>query len=250
MQYTPMIRKALILSFEAHKHQKDQSGVPYIFHPLHLAEQMETEDEICTALLHDVVEDSDWTLEDLHREGFPQNVCEALSAMTHDADTPYMTYILRLRSNPLAKKVKQADLIHNMDLSRLNQVTEYALRRQQKYRIALSILQDDPYDPVTHCFRKTIPLDNSSQLLLSVYYKKNTPDETARVLKYQILLYETNRCYELTSQDMLCLEEELRSELSITGQPLSLPELLSEFLKSYGLETFLTILERKSSICQ
>ena len=73
MIYTSMTIKAMKLAYKAHEGQVDRSGVPYIFHPIHLAEQMETEDEICTALLHDVAEDSDCTIEDLKKEGFRYN---------------------------------------------------------------------------------------------------------------------------------------------------------------------------------
>lgn len=107
--YTPLTKKALALSFAVHQFQRDKSGLPYVFHPFHLAEQMDTEEEICTALLHDVVEDSAYTLEDLRAMGFPEAVLEALALLTHDDATPYLDYVARLRSNPIARKVKRTE---------------------------------------------------------------------------------------------------------------------------------------------
>ena len=118
--YTPLTKKALKIAFDAHRNQLDKSGIPYVVHPLHLAEQMETEEEICTALLHDVVEDSPYTLQDLKKEGFPDAVLQALELLTRQPDVPYLDYVVRLRKNPIARKVKLADLAHNSDLARLD----------------------------------------------------------------------------------------------------------------------------------
>lgn len=142
--YTPLTRKALAICFDAHKEQKDKSGLPYVFHPFHLAEQMDTEEEICVALLHDVVEDSHYTLEDLKREGFPCAILEAIALLTHDERTPYLDYVRNLKGNPIARKVKLADLTHNSDRSRLDADTpldERSERRYQKYSAALTILR-------------------------------------------------------------------------------------------------------------
>ena len=73
MLYTPLTKKALKLSFAAHKDQLDKSGMPYVYHPFHVAEQMETEETVAVALLHDVIEDTDYTLEDLKAMGFPDS---------------------------------------------------------------------------------------------------------------------------------------------------------------------------------
>lgn len=85
-RYTVLTRKAMRICYAAHEGQMDKSGVPYVFHPIHLAEQMETEEEICTALLHDVVEDTKWTLKELEAEGFPTGVLEAVRLLTRDDD--------------------------------------------------------------------------------------------------------------------------------------------------------------------
>ena len=100
IKYTSLTKKAMMICFETHKNQKDKSGMPYVFHPFHLAEQMETEDEICTALLHDVAEDSDCTIEELKKEGFSADTIEALRLLTHEKSVPYMDYIAALKGNP------------------------------------------------------------------------------------------------------------------------------------------------------
>ena len=139
-RYTALTRKAMRICYAAHEGQVDKSGVPYVFHPLHLAEQMETEEEICTALLHDVVEDTKWTLAELEAEGFPASVLDAVRLLTREKDVSYMAYIKRLSGNRIARKVKLADLEHNSDLTRLLEVTERDLRRQEKYFLAKEFL--------------------------------------------------------------------------------------------------------------
>ena len=140
MIYTPLTRKALNLCFEAHKEQKDKSGQPYVFHPFHLAEQMTDEDTTIVALLHDVVEDTDWTLEQLLEEGFPREVVDAIALMTHAEGVPYPEYVALIKTNPIAKAVKLADLRHNSDTTRLDVVTEQDLERLEKYRAAMELL--------------------------------------------------------------------------------------------------------------
>ena len=141
MLYTPLTKKALLISFNAHKNQTDKSGMPYVYHPFHLAEQMDSEFAVCVALLHDVAEDADITLEDLRKEGFPHEVIEALSLMTHDDSVPYMDYVKALAPNATARKVKLADLAHNADLSRLDAPTEKDLARREKYLQAIAYLE-------------------------------------------------------------------------------------------------------------
>lgn len=141
MIYTPLTKKAMCLAFEAHKNQKDKAGLPYIYHPLHLAEQMEEEMEVCVALLHDVVEDTEITLEQLADEGFPESVITALKLLTHRKEVPYMDYIESLKGNPLAVKVKLADLRHNSDLTRLEFVDEKVKLRVEKYKKAMELLE-------------------------------------------------------------------------------------------------------------
>lgn len=140
MIYTPLTKKALRISFEAHKNQIDKSGMPYVYHPFHLAEQMEDEYSVCVALLHDVVEDTDYTLTDLIEAGFPAPVTDAIALMTHDDAVPYMDYVKKLRNDPIARAVKLADLRHNSDLSRLDVIDDRALERAEKYKEAIMLL--------------------------------------------------------------------------------------------------------------
>jgi (p)ppGpp synthase/HD superfamily hydrolase len=137
-----MTKKAMKLCYAAHKDQMDKSGLPYVFHPFHLAEQMPDEDTTVTALLHDVVEDTSYTLEDLRKMGFPQQVLDALSLMTHDKRVPYLEYVSALKGNAIARTVKLADLRHNSDLTRLDVVDEKALKRVEKYRAAIQLLEE------------------------------------------------------------------------------------------------------------
>lgn len=140
MIYTDLTKKALIISFNAHKNQVDKSGMPYVYHPFHLAEQMDDEYSTCVALLHDVVEDTDITLEDLKVQGFPTEVTDAISLMTHDDRVPYLDYVKIIKSNPIACKVNLADLKHNSDLSRLDVVDNKVIERVEKYKKAINIL--------------------------------------------------------------------------------------------------------------
>ena len=141
MIYTTMTKQAMKLCFEAHKQQQDKSGMPYVFHPFHLAEQMEDEDTVVVALLHDVMEDTPYTLTDLRNMGYPDVVLDALALMTHDPAVPYMDYVRKIKNNPIARKVKLADLRHNSDLSRLDVVDEKGLARVEKYKQAIAILE-------------------------------------------------------------------------------------------------------------
>ena len=145
MIYTELTKKALKLSFEAHKNQIDKSGMPYVYHPFHLAEQMHTEEETIVALLHDVVEDTDYSIEDIKASGFSDQVIEALALMTHDKSIPYMEYIKKIKSNYIAKAVKVADLKHNSDLSRLDIIDGKAIERVQKYADAVHLLAGEDY---------------------------------------------------------------------------------------------------------
>ena len=140
MIYTPNTKKALKLCFEAHKNQADKSGLPYVFHPFHVAEQMTDEKTTIVALLHDVIEDTSYTLQDLRNLGFDEDVLGALELMTHDKNVPYMDYVAKIKGNAIAKTVKLADLSHNSDLIRLDEINEAALNRVEKYKAAIKLL--------------------------------------------------------------------------------------------------------------
>ena len=142
MIYTPLTSKALKLCFTAHKDQLDKSGLPYVFHPFHLAGQMTNEYTTIAALLHDVVEDTAYTFSDLAAMGFPEEVISALRLLTHDPAVPYMEYVAQIKQNPVARAVKLADLRHNSDLTRLDQIDERALARVEKYAAAIRLLEE------------------------------------------------------------------------------------------------------------
>lgn len=141
MIYTDLTKRALKLCFEAHKEQVDKTGLPYVFHPFHLAEQMQSEESTVAALLHDVVEDTDYTFEDLEKMGFGGAILDALRLLTHDDDTPYMDYVAALKDNPIARAVKLADLKHNSDMTRLNVIDDKARARAEKYKKAIELLE-------------------------------------------------------------------------------------------------------------
>lgn len=117
MIYTELTNKAMKMAYQAHHGQLDYNGIPYIFHPIHLAEQMVDEISCCVALLHDVVEDTSITMEDLEKV-FPCEITETLRLLTHSDDEDYFDYVRRIGQHPIAKKVKLADLDHNSDQSR------------------------------------------------------------------------------------------------------------------------------------
>lgn len=143
MLYTDKTKYAMKIAYEAHKDQVDKGGVPYVFHPFHLAEQMKTENTVCVALLHDVVEDTDVTLDDLKAQGFPDEVINALSLLIHKKNIPYMDYIKAIKENPIATEVKLADLAHNSDYTRIGKfesLIEADKKRLDKYDKAIRLL--------------------------------------------------------------------------------------------------------------
>ena len=145
MIYTPLTIRAMNIAYAAHHGQVDKAGVPYVFHPLHLAETMDDEISCCAALLHDTVEDTAVTLEDLAKE-FPAEVVEAVRLLTHDPSENYLEYVRRIKGNSVAMKVKFADLAHNSDQSRFAgvQVSEERLGYfRDKYAKARAILLEE-----------------------------------------------------------------------------------------------------------
>jgi len=142
MLYTPLTRKAMQIAYAAHHGQVDKGGLPYIFHPYHLAEQMTDEVSCCAALLHDVAEDTDITLEDLAKE-FPKEVIDVLTLLTHRKDVPYYDYVRAIKANPIAVKVKLADIAHNSDQTRCPNLTgEQLAYFRDKYARAIAILTE------------------------------------------------------------------------------------------------------------
>lgn len=119
MVFTSMTITAMQVAYTKHAGQVDKAGVPYIFHPYHLAEQLQDEIACTVALLHDVVEDTDTTFEELS-EKFPDEVIEALRFLTRTKDTPYLEYVKNIKKNKIATAVKLKDLEHNMNKARMS----------------------------------------------------------------------------------------------------------------------------------
>lgn len=129
-----LIEEAIEIAVKAHKGHRDRYGQPYILHPLRVMMRMNTEDEKVTALLHDVIEDTDTTMDDLRKKGFPENILTGIDCMTKREGEPYDEYIKRAESNPISLKVKIADLEDNMDIRRIKNITEKDTERLNKYR--------------------------------------------------------------------------------------------------------------------
>ncbi len=136
-----LLERAIAIAVEAHTDQVQFNGQPYILHPLHLMMQVESEAEKIVAVLHDVVEDTQWTLTDLQSEGFPDEILLAIGLMTRQKGMSYEQYIEEIRPNPIARKVKLVDIEHNMDIRRLPAVTAKDIDRLIEYRAAYERLQ-------------------------------------------------------------------------------------------------------------
>ncbi len=143
MIYTDMTKKAMKLIIKAHSDQKDKAGLPYFLHPIIVADSMEDEISTTVALLHDVIEDTNLTLKDLKDEGFNDEVINAVTLLTHDEDIPYIEYIDKIKTNPIAVRVKLYDLKHNMDLGRIDNITKRDLERIEKYKEAYKRLIEE-----------------------------------------------------------------------------------------------------------
>lgn len=135
-----MFDSALSIAKKAHKGQYDKAGVDYIEHPLFVASLVDTQEEKAVALLHDVLEDSPYTAEELILAGLPETVVSAVQILTKKKGQDYQQYLELVKSSPIARRVKLADLKHNSDLSRLATVTEKDLERLEKYKKAIDYL--------------------------------------------------------------------------------------------------------------
>lgn len=139
------VEKALELACIAHKGQYDKGGMPYINHPLRVAMTLMKngygDNYIIAGLLHDVAEDTEYGLDEIAKFGFGSDVMAALALLTHDKSVPYADYVERISHNPIAKAVKMADLMHNMDLTRLKKATSEDFARVKNYRKALEFLK-------------------------------------------------------------------------------------------------------------
>jgi len=130
------LEKAILIAAQAHLGQRDKAGAPYILHPLRMMMRMESESAMIAAVLHDVVEDSDWTLEQLRGEGFSEEVLQAVDCLTSRGGETYDEFIARAQANPIARQVKIADLEDNMNVKRIGEITPKDLERIEKYHRA------------------------------------------------------------------------------------------------------------------
>ncbi|WNG14864.1 HD domain-containing protein [Cystobacter fuscus] len=138
----PTLEDALELAMRAHRGQRDKAGQPYILHPLRVMARLDTETERMVALLHDVVEDTPYTLERLRELGYGEEVLGALERLTKAEGEDYAAFIERVRPHPLARRVKLADLEDNMDVRRLPAITAKDAERLARYRAAWARLKD------------------------------------------------------------------------------------------------------------
>ena len=139
---TKHLEKAIHMAVNAHYNQKDKGGEPYIFHPLRVMDACASLEARIVAILHDVVEDTDITIEMLRQE-FPPQIIEALKLLTHNPDVPYMDYVASIKKNTIAREVKIADLTDNSNVSRLSMITNKDIERLKKYNVALKILKEN-----------------------------------------------------------------------------------------------------------
>src|SRR5262245_29232178 len=137
------LERAILIAAQAHLGQKDKSGAPYILHPLRVMMRMESEAAMIAAVLHDVVEDSDWTLEQLRGEGFSEEVLQAVDRLTHRGGESYDEFIARVETSSIARQVKIADLEDNMNVKRIGEMSPKDLARIEKYHRAWRTLTQE-----------------------------------------------------------------------------------------------------------
>ena len=132
--------KAYEIAKKAHLGQVDKAGEDYIKHPEKVASFVSSDEEKSVAYLHDVIEDTELTLEDLREYGFSEEVLKAVDIITKKRGQDYQTYLNSVKENKLARVVKLADLRHNSDLTRLINITEKDVERREKYQKAIDFL--------------------------------------------------------------------------------------------------------------
>jgi len=135
------LERAIAIAAEAHAGQKNKDGDPYILHPVRVMMRQDGLDARMAGILHDVVEDSPWTIEQLRAEGFSEEVLAAVDSMTHRDDEDYFDYVKRAGANPISRRVKLADLEDNMNIMRLAEVRDKDLERMRKYHKAWTMLK-------------------------------------------------------------------------------------------------------------
>src|ERR1044072_6519977 len=134
------VEDAISIAAQAHKGQNDKADAPYLLHPLRMMLRMNSEAAMMAAVLHDVVEDTDWTLERLREEGFSDDVLDACDCLTHRDGESYQEFVERVRTNPIARQVKVADLEDNMNIRRVSRLGAKDLDRLEKSHRAWCVL--------------------------------------------------------------------------------------------------------------
>jgi hypothetical protein len=178
----PLIKKALIVATTAHLGRLDKGGHPFICHPISIAEKLTDTNEIVTALLHDVVEDTPLTLNDLRNDGFPEEVIVSLDLLNHRKNDSYFDYYHKLQTNPLAYAVKLVDLEMNLDLNRLNWVRSKDAEREIRYEAALKGFDEKKYSSSFAYAEERNLLFKEGKILASYDLKKINNDDLAKVL--------------------------------------------------------------------
>jgi (p)ppGpp synthase/HD superfamily hydrolase len=128
-----LLKNAIAIAVDAHRGQEERNGRPYVGHPLRVMERVQTEEEKIVAVLHDVIEDTTWTRAMLAERGFPKHLLDALDCVTERKPESYPVFIRRSASNPIARRVKLADLEDNMDIRRLPVITDSDRKRLNQY---------------------------------------------------------------------------------------------------------------------
>ena len=139
-----LLERAIEIALRAHAGQKGKDGSPYILHPLRVMTRMGSDEERMAAVLHDVVEDSEVTIEDLRKAGFSEEVLTTVKMLTHEDGVSYEDYVQRLKPHPMARRIKLADLEDNSDIRRLSGIEERDIERLRKYHRAWQILRPGP----------------------------------------------------------------------------------------------------------
>ncbi|MEG4840437.1 GTP pyrophosphokinase [Microcoleus sp. B9-D4] len=139
--YESLLQRAIAIAAKAHEGQVDKAGNLYIAHSLFVMDNVNSLEQKIVAVLHDAVEDSELTLEQLRSEGFPEVLVSAIEAITKIEGEPYAAYLERVIANPIALQVKIVDVTHNLDLRRIAHPTEADFQRIAKYKKVLSQLR-------------------------------------------------------------------------------------------------------------
>ena len=183
------LERAIEIAHEAHRGQSDKAGRPYIEHPLRVMAAGESIDEKIVGILHDVVEDSNLTIDDLIAEGFAPNIIEALRCITKQSESePYDHFIARIKGNPLATAVKLNDLTDNMDIRRLPYLSDKDVKRLKKYLKAYKLLTGEPRYSVEAC-KQEYPnayepwSDDEDSRLTDMLSQGKSPEEIATILQ-------------------------------------------------------------------